>query len=100
MAGGAQGTLPFTTRFLVYRPSDPERFNGTVVVCWNNVTAGYELFHGESPEILEGGSRELPSVQCALVSYCNATWHRLAKKLRRSTAGLMRQRLDKLGESI
>ena len=50
-----KGTLPFKTRFLVYRPSDPKRFNGTVVVCWNNVTAGYELFHGESPEILEGG---------------------------------------------
>lgn len=49
------GKLPFKTRFLVYRPSDPKRFNGTVVVCWNNVTAGYELFHGESPEILEGG---------------------------------------------
>jgi hypothetical protein len=50
-----KGSMPFTTRFLVYRPRDPERFNGTVVVCWNNVTAGYELFHGESPEILEGG---------------------------------------------
>src|SRR5262245_11462912 len=50
-----KGSMPFTTRFLVYRPADPQRFNGTVVVCWNNVTAGYELFHGESPEILEGG---------------------------------------------
>lgn len=50
-----QDEVPFTTRFLVYRPADPKRFNGTVVVCWNNVTAGYELFHGETPEILEGG---------------------------------------------
>ena len=50
-----KGALPFTTRMLVYRPADPQRFNGTVVVCWNNVTAGYELFHGESPEIIEGG---------------------------------------------
>ena len=50
-----KGTMPFETRLLVYRPADPQRFNGTVVVCWNNVTAGYELFHGESPEILEGG---------------------------------------------
>jgi hypothetical protein len=50
-----QGQVPFATRFLVYRPADPKRFNGTVVVCWNNVTAGYELFHGETPEILEGG---------------------------------------------
>jgi hypothetical protein len=50
-----KGTMPFQTRFLVYRPADPSRFNGTVVVCWNNVTAGYELFYGESPEILDGG---------------------------------------------
>lgn len=50
-----KSTRPFTTRLLVYRPADPQRFNGTVVTSWNNVTAGYELFHGESPEILEGG---------------------------------------------
>lgn len=49
------GKVPFKTRFLVYRPADPAKFNGTVVVCWNNVTAGYELFFGESPEVLEGG---------------------------------------------
>lgn len=47
--------VPFKTRFLVYRPADPAKFNGTVVVCWNNVTAGYELFFGESPEVLEEG---------------------------------------------
>lgn len=51
----AKGSAPFKTRFLVYRPADPAAFNGTVVVCWNNVTAGYELFFGESPEVLEGG---------------------------------------------
>jgi hypothetical protein len=50
-----KGTMPFKTRLLVYRPADAKAFNGTVVVCWNNVTAGYELFHGESPEILGGG---------------------------------------------
>ncbi len=49
------GLMPFRTRILVYRPADPERFNHTVVVSWNNVTAGYELFGGESPEIFEGG---------------------------------------------
>lgn len=49
------GSSPFRTRFLVYRPAAAERFNGTVVVSWNNVTAGYELFRGESPEIFEGG---------------------------------------------
>jgi hypothetical protein len=50
-----KGKVPFKTRFLVYRPGDPAKFNGTVVVCWNNVTAGYELFFGESPEVLEEG---------------------------------------------
>jgi Alpha/beta hydrolase domain len=50
-----KGNAPFKTRFLVYRPADPATFNGTVVVCWNNVTAGYELFFGESPEVLGGG---------------------------------------------
>ncbi len=49
------GLVPFRTRILVYRPADPERFNHTVVVSWNNVTAGYELFGGESPEFFEGG---------------------------------------------
>jgi hypothetical protein len=50
-----RGQIPFKTRLLVYRPADPAKFNGTAVVCWNNVTAGYELFFGESPEVLEGG---------------------------------------------
>ena len=45
------GSVPFRTRILVYRPADPDRFNGTTVVCWNNVTAGYELFGGESPRV-------------------------------------------------
>lgn len=49
------GIAPFRTRFVVYRPRDAEVFNGTVVVSWNNVTAGYDLFGGESLEILEGG---------------------------------------------
>ena len=49
------GESPFRTRMLVYRPSDPVKFNGTAVVVWNNVTAGYDLFSAESLEIFEGG---------------------------------------------
>lgn len=49
------GQAPFRTRFLVYRPADPKRFNGTVIVTWNNVTAGYELFGADSLELFEGG---------------------------------------------
>lgn len=47
-------TASFCTRVLVQRPADPDRFNGTVVVGWNNVTAGYELL-AELPSILEEG---------------------------------------------
>jgi Alpha/beta hydrolase domain len=34
------GTAPYATRIVVVRPSDPKKFNGTVVVEWLNVTAG------------------------------------------------------------
>ena len=51
----SSGTVAYRTRFVVYRPADPERFNHTVVVSWNNVTAGYELFGGESREYFDGG---------------------------------------------
>jgi hypothetical protein len=51
----AAGTAPFRTRMLVYRPRDSARFNGTVVLTWNNVTAGYDLFGAESRELFEGG---------------------------------------------
>ena len=35
---------------------DPSTFNGTVIVLWNNVSAGYENFAGgDSAEVYEGG---------------------------------------------
>ncbi len=33
---------PYTTRIVVYRPADPKRFDGTVVVEWLNVTGGVD----------------------------------------------------------
>ena len=33
----------YRTRLLVARPEDPTDFNGTVIVFWMNVTAGFEL---------------------------------------------------------
>ena len=33
---------PYTTRAVVYRPTDPARFNGTVVVEWLNVSGGVD----------------------------------------------------------
>ena len=37
------GGHPCKTRLVVRRPVSPDRFNGTVVVEWNNVTAGRDL---------------------------------------------------------
>ena len=36
------GTAQCKTRMTVYRHIDPARFNGTVVVTWNNVTSEYD----------------------------------------------------------
>jgi hypothetical protein len=33
---------PYTTRVVVYRPTDPKRFDGTVVVEWLNITGGVD----------------------------------------------------------
>ena len=38
-----QRTAPYTTRMVVYRPVDPTRFDGTVVVEWLNVTGGIDV---------------------------------------------------------
>jgi len=35
-------TSAYTTRLLVRRPTDPSRFNGTVVVEWLNVSGGFD----------------------------------------------------------
>ena len=37
------GGHPFKTRIVVRRPASAARFNGTVIVEWNNVTAGRDL---------------------------------------------------------
>src|SRR4030095_4893601 len=36
------GNHPYKTRILVRRPADPKRFNGTVLIEWNNVTNGFD----------------------------------------------------------
>lgn len=42
-ARAADGTTaPFTTRTIVRRPADHKRFNGTLIVEWNNVTAQHD----------------------------------------------------------
>jgi hypothetical protein len=37
------GDHKYRARLLVRRPVDPKKFNGTVVVEWNNVTSGHDL---------------------------------------------------------
>lgn len=49
-----QETAPYRTRILVVRPIDPKKFNGTVIVHWQNVTAGYELGTVNEGEYLRG----------------------------------------------
>jgi len=49
------GSAPFKSRMLIRRPADPAKFNGTVVSLWNNVSRGFDIFVGESPEIYRGG---------------------------------------------
>jgi hypothetical protein len=53
LSGGADGwdlqgnplaiDVPFQTRIVVRRPASDLKFNGTVLVEWQNVTAGYDL---------------------------------------------------------
>lgn len=49
------GRQRYKTRVLVRRPTSAESFNGTVIVTWMNVSAGWDWWDAESPELLEGG---------------------------------------------
>jgi hypothetical protein len=42
-AAVVDGGHPYKTRLVVRRPSAAARFNGTVIMEWNNVTAGHDL---------------------------------------------------------
>jgi Alpha/beta hydrolase domain len=49
------GEAPYRTRILVVIPTDPARFNGTVLVDWINVSAGFEILALEDESIWEQG---------------------------------------------
>jgi len=51
----AAGTADYVTRLLVIRPSDPARFNGTVLLNWQNVSAGAEMRAPSGGELYDGG---------------------------------------------
>ncbi len=46
---------PFKTRLIVRRPADSARFNGTVIVNWNNVSVGHENLPSISAELVDSG---------------------------------------------
>ena len=39
---GAEAPHPFRTRITVHRPRTPDRFNGTVILEWNNISGGQD----------------------------------------------------------
>ena len=54
----AAATAPYATRMVVARPTDPTRFNGTVVVEWLNVSAGGDSapdWNAVHRELMRGG---------------------------------------------
>lgn len=53
LAPGA--AAPYSTRFLVRRPLDPAKFNGTVVMEWTNVSSGIEASMTDSAALFETG---------------------------------------------
>jgi hypothetical protein len=48
------GTAPYRTRILVMRPADPAFFNHTVLLNWQNVSAGCESLAPSDGELYEG----------------------------------------------
>src|SRR5262245_16413521 len=51
-----RGTSDYQTRILVMRPADAAAFNGTVVLSWNNVSAGFDSCTGvDSVQLVEEG---------------------------------------------
>jgi hypothetical protein len=47
---------------LVCRSPEAARSNGTVVLTWNNVAAGYDLFGADRRELFEGGYARVEKV--------------------------------------
>jgi len=53
-AAEPNGEAAYRTRILVVRPIDPDRFNGTVLLHWQNVSAGFESRAPSDGETYEG----------------------------------------------
>ncbi|MCB0866805.1 MAG: hypothetical protein KDB58_13925 [Solirubrobacterales bacterium] len=54
----SDGKFPYRTRMIVRRPANPADFNGTVVVEWLNVTAGFDVewnWMGDPQYLIDNG---------------------------------------------
>jgi hypothetical protein len=51
----AVSAVPYKTRFIVRRPAESAKFNGTVVLEWANVSAGFEMSLLDSPGLYYEG---------------------------------------------
>ncbi len=49
------GKAPFKTRMIVQLPKDSKKFNGTVLLEWNNVSSGYDVLVHNQPGVYEAG---------------------------------------------
>jgi hypothetical protein len=47
-------TAAYRTRMYVVRPADPARFNGVVLVNWQNVTAGFDIGAPSASDLAQG----------------------------------------------
>lgn len=68
-------TAPYRTRIVVVRPDDPAAFDGTVVLLWNNVSAGYDAFGGGDSRELFGSGSAYVAVSAQRVSVHGAPDH-------------------------
>lgn len=50
-----QNAGSYETRILVHRPANGDKFNGTVIVEWADMSNGYELTYSEAQGIYENG---------------------------------------------
>src|SRR5690349_16409598 len=60
---GARGDAEYTTRVVVYTPTDTTKFNGTVLVEWLNVSGGID-----TPAVWMMAHREIARVGYAYVA--------------------------------
>lgn len=72
------GKARFKTRMLVRRPIEPERFNGVVVVVWNNETVGFDIIT-DTPGTYDGCAVVAVTVQRTGLNGLSPGFHGLTR---------------------